>query len=94
VDGDDEGDARAERAAEGRAVEDVEAARAQRQTDRIPPDVSRGGGKPAGTAEGEPPDVDEALQLGEQALEVARRARARLRERRRVDAGVDQVSSS
>src|SRR6266511_4888246 len=75
----------AHRAAEARAVEHVEAAGAPRQLDRVPPDVAGDGGGLPRPAPRQRLDLDEALELGQQAAQVARRAGARLAKRRDVD---------
>jgi hypothetical protein len=87
VNRDDGRHGRAERAAVRRAVEDVGAAGAPRQPERVPERVPDECRRAAGSAERHAPHVDVVtpFELAQQAVEVARCPRRRLGEGRRVD---------
>ena len=92
VDGDDHGNGAPQRAAEGRAVQDVEALPPgpARKPDGIPEHVARDRGEPAGPAEAEP-HVLVPLQQGP---DVPGRAGPGLDERRDVEADADHCRPS
>ena len=83
--GDDERDARAERGAKRRAVEDVRAARGARQPSGYQSGVAQRRRRAAATAPRELAQLDVLRQMRAQALDVARRAGAREPERRDVE---------
>ena len=88
VDAHDKGHWRAHGGAEARTVEDIELPGAERQGERVPDRVARDRRRAAAASQRETLDGDEPLELRQQSEQVARRARARLPERRDVDADV------
>jgi hypothetical protein len=80
---DNKRDARAQGRSERRAVQDVEPPSRAWEPERIPPEVTDSRCEAAAPAEAELLQVG---QLGEEVLDVARRPRASLDERRDVDA--------
>ena len=87
---------RAERPAEGGAVEDVEAAGGERQAGEVPGGVARDGGEAPGAAERESLHLDLVAprQRAEQAVHVPRRPGAGLAQRRDIDADLHPAASS
>src|SRR5215211_6665015 len=74
-------------------MQHVDAASASRQLERVPPDVAGDGRRLPRPAPDERLDADEALELGQQTAQVARRAGACLAKRRDVDADAHSTQS-